>query len=401
MFFKPLSFSIALKMMFSKNKDQNFYIFLFSFVGIIISTFILIFTFLFIDILSENTKKYIFNNTPHIVLKEATKSIPKENIINNIEYNSFEGFVNIGNKVELINIVTVSKKDFKILFKNNSNEEIEKFYKHKRQVALSNRLLQELINDQSVQRVLYKENKQALNSGYKFRITNFKNIKYTPFGELPTSLLLYSSNIKLTNFKYFSNVIIVNEEIFRKLTNNKEKNIYNKKLTLKNPENIKDYKIKESKIVTSWIDEYYGLYLSLKMENYITKSFVFFIMIIAFINSFSATKIIINSKRKDIAIIRMLGISNNTIYLTFLIQMLIKTITGIIIANILVYFLITNFVDILRLFEYSDIRLYSLEYDIEKIININIGLLLFHSLLSIFMVKIPLKKEPIRELSHE
>lgn len=68
MFFKPLSLSIALKMMFSKNKDQNFYVFLFSFFGIILSTFILIFTFLFYLTLYNYTWSLIIGNFIGILL---------------------------------------------------------------------------------------------------------------------------------------------------------------------------------------------------------------------------------------------------------------------------------------------------------------------------------------------
>ena len=165
----------------------------------------------------------------------------------------------------------------------------------------------------------------------------------TPLGSLPKQESYKVSGIFNTGFLEFDqNVIFLNIEdalsIFEKEMKDQNIEIY-----LKDPLKANSYKEKIQKLdqnyfVYTWSDLNKSLFSALKVERNVMFIILTLIVVVAAFNIISGLTILIKNKTKEIAILKTLGLSNQSIKKTFFLTGLtigfFATISGIILGII-------------------------------------------------------------------
>ena len=239
----------------------------------------------------------------------------------------------------------------------------------------------------------------------------------TIIGSLPkkktfTVISLFESGLA----DFDNNIAFINLDTLNEFFNLDKKDT-NLEIYLKNPQNIEDQKIVVQKIfpndfVYSWADMNSSLFSALKVERNVMFIILSLIIVVAAFNIISGLTILVKNKTKEIAILRTIGVSKNSIAkIFFLIGFTIgflATITGVSIGVLFSYYIEEIRVMITSIF---NVRLFPEEiYFLSKMPSeINFGyifIISFFSLLITFFATIfpslsAAKLDPIKALKYE
>ena len=144
----------------------------------------------------------------------------------------------------------------------------------------------------------------------------------TPLGSLPKQESFKVAGIFSTGFIEFDqNVVFINISDALSIFEKKEKD-QNIEVYLKDPLDANSYKKKIQKInqnffIYTWSDLNKSLFSALKVERNVMFTILTLIVIVAAFNIISGLTILIKNKTKEIAILKTLGLSNNSIKKTF------------------------------------------------------------------------------------
>ena len=252
--------------------------------------------------------------------------------------------------------------------------------------------------------------------GDEVTLMSTSNIQ-TPFGSLPLQEKFTVSSVFSTGLAEFDqNVIFMPFENANSLFELSDMDI-DLEILLNKPDKVQLVKDKVQKIfsdhyVYSWADLNKSFFGALKVERNVMFIILTLIIIVAAFNIISGLTILVKNKTKEIAILRTLGISKNSIakvfFLTGFIIGLLATITGVTIGILFSYYIEEIRVLITSMF---NIRLFPEEiYFLSQMPSeINFGYILvisFFSLLITFLATIfpslsAAKLDPIQALKYE
>ncbi len=307
---------ISLRNLRPKKKDGFLKVIsIFSFLGIMLGVAILVIVMSVMNGFKTELTNKILGLNPHVVIQSNGFKIDslflielkkKYDDIKISQTFSGEGIVLAQNNAKGIIIKGVdftNKEDTQFLEKNISEGDLTNI--NKNSVFIGAELAFDL----------------GLNIGDRVNLMSSAFIS-TPFGSLPKQDTFIISGIFNTGFFEFDkNFAILNLpnalSIFDK--NNNEKNL---EIYLKNPlkadlikEEIK--KINKNFFVYSWSDLNKSFFSALKVERNVMFVILTLILIVAAFNIISGLTILIKNKTKEIAILKTLGLSNNSIKKTF------------------------------------------------------------------------------------
>ena len=239
----------------------------------------------------------------------------------------------------------------------------------------------------------------------------------TIIGILPkqkTSTVISIFDSGLADFD--NNIIFLNLETLEEFSN-LSKNDRNLEVYLKNPQKIENQKDIVQKIfpmdlVSSWADMNKSLFSALKVERNVMFIILSLIIIVAAFNIISGLTILVKNKTKDIAILKSIGVLNNSIIkIFFLIGVIIgtsATLFGIFLGVTFSIYVesirefISNTFDI-TLFPEEIYFLSTLpsEINLSSIFLISICSIFITILVSIFPAMKAAKLDPIKSLKYE
>ena len=309
---------------------------IFSFLGIMLGVAILIIVMSVMNGFKTELTKKILGLNPHVVIQSNSFKIEEnfieslENKIQNIDISktySGEGIVMSNDNAKGIIIKGIdlkNKKGLNFLKKNIIKGDLSKFDKNTAIIGV------ELAFNLD------------LEVGNKINLMSSAFVT-TPFGGVPKQETLTIAGIFNTGFFEFDqNFVFLNLSdalsIFDK--NEYEQNL---EIYLKDPMKaniIKDeiQKLNQNYFVYSWSDLNKSFFSALKVERNVMFIILTLILIVAAFNIISGLTILIKNKTKEIAILKTLGLSNNSIkksfFLTGFTIGLFASITGIIIGVI-------------------------------------------------------------------
>jgi lipoprotein-releasing system permease protein len=153
----------------------------------------------------------------------------------------------------------------------------------------------------------------------------------TIIGSLPkkktfTVISLFESGLA----DFDNNIAFINLDTLNEFFNLDKKDT-NLEIYLKNPQNIEDQKIVVQKIfpndfVYSWADMNSSLFSALKVERNVMFIILSLIIVVAAFNIISGLTILVKNKTRDIAILKSIGVLNNSIIkIFFLVGVIIGT----------------------------------------------------------------------------
>ena len=384
---------------------------IFSFTGIALGVAILIIVMSVMNGFRTELINKILGFNPHIIIKPYDKKIIRENI-NNLdvlkENISRTAFTFSGQGI-LINRENTTG----ILVRSYLQNDIEKI---------------DLIKNGIVDGSLNSFNKNTISIGKELAISlglvvgdeitlmSTANLQ-TPFGNLPLQERFTVSSVFSTGLVEFDqNVVFMPFENANSLFELSDVDI-NLEIFLNKPDNVQLIKEEIQKIfsdhyVYSWADLNKSFFGALKVERNVMFIILTLIIIVAAFNIISGLTILVKNKTKEIAILRTLGISKNSIakvfFLTGFTIGLLATITGVIIGILFSYYIEEIRVLITSVF---NIRLFPEEiYFLSQMPSeINLGyifIISFFSLLITFLATIfpslsAARLDPIKALKYE
>jgi lipoprotein-releasing system permease protein len=320
---------------------------IFSFLGIMLGVAILIIVMSVMNGFKTDLTNKILGLNPHIVIQSNGFEI-KDNFISSLKIKfkninisktyTGEGIVISSESAKGIIIKGIDKKNkesLNFLQNNIASGNLKKFDKNTAFVGSE---------------LAFNLN---LKVGDKINLTSTAFVA-TPFGGLPKQETFIISGIFNTGFFEFDqNFVFLNLpdalSIFDKNMNDRNLEIY-----IKNPMEADKYKkiiqkLNKNYFVYSWSDLNKSFFSALKVERNVMFVILTLIVVVAAFNIISGLTILIKNKTKEIAILKTLGLSNNSIkksfFLTGFTIGLFATVTGIIFGII---FSIN--IDVIRIF---------------------------------------------------
>ncbi len=384
---------------------------IFSFTGIALGVAILIIVMSVMNGFRTELINKILGFNPHIIIKPYDKKINKEDLnnLNTLEENILRTAFTFSGQGILIN----KENTTGILVRSYLQNDIDKI---------------DLINKGIVDGSLNSFNKNTISIGKELAISlnlivgdkitlmSTSNLQ-TPFGNLPLQEKFTISSIFSTGLAEFDqNVIFMPFENANYLFELTDIDI-DLEIFLYKPDKVQLIKEKIQKIfsdyyVYSWADLNKSFFGALKVERNVMFIILTLIIIVAAFNIISGLTILVKNKTKEIAILRTLGISKNSIakvfFLTGFIIGFLATITGVTIGILFSYYIEEIRVLITSIF---NIRLFPEEiYFLSQMPSeINLGYILIissFSLLITFLATIvpslaAANLDPIKALKYE
>ena len=384
---------------------------IFSFTGIALGVAILIIVMSVMNGFRTELINKILGFNPHIIIKSYDKKINKEDLnnLNILEENILRTAFTFSGQGILIN----KENTTGILVRSYLQNDIDKI---------------DLINKGIVDGSLNSFNKNTISIGKELAISlnlivgdeitlmSTSNLQ-TPFGNLPLQEKFTISSIFSTGLAEFDqNVIFMPFENANSLFELTDIDI-DLEIFLYKPDKVQLIKEKIQKIfsdyyVYSWADLNKSFFGALKVERNVMFIILTLIIIVAAFNIISGLTILVKNKTKEIAILRTLGISKNSIakvfFLTGFIIGFLATVTGVTIGILFSYYIEEIRVLITSIF---NIRLFPEEiYFLSQMPSeINLGYILiisFFSLLITFLATIvpslaAANLDPIKALKYE
>ena len=384
---------------------------IFSFTGIALGVAILIIVMSVMNGFRTELINKILGFNPHIIVKPYNKKINKEDInnLNVLKENISRTAFTFSGQGILIN----KENTTGILVRSYFQDDIDKI---------------DLIKNGIVDGSLNSFNKNTISIGKELAISlglvvrdeitlmSTANLQ-TPFGNLPLQEKFTVSSVFSTGLVEFDqNVVFIPFENTNSLFELSDMDI-NLEIFLNKPSNVQLVKEKIQKIfndhyVYSWADLNKSFFGALKVERNVMFIILTLIIIVAAFNIISGLTILVKNKTKEIAILRTLGISKNSIakvfFLTGFTIGLLATITGVIIGILFSYYIEEIRVLITSVF---NIRLFPEEiYFLSQMPSeINLGyifIISFFSLLITFLATIfpslsAARLDPIKALNYE
>jgi len=309
---------------------------IFSFLGIMLGVAILIIVMSVMNGFKTDLTKKILGLNPHIVIESNGFKIENEFIenlkrkfqhINLSKAYSGEGIVVSNNNAKGIIIKGIdsnNKESLKFLEQNISNGDLNKFKKNTAFIGA------ELAFNLD------------LKIGDKINLMSSAFVT-TPFGSLPKQETLTIAGVFNTGFYEFDqNFVFLNLSDALSIFD-KEEHEQNLEIYLANPMKADSFKneiqkLNQNYFVYSWSDLNKSFFSALKVERNVMFIILTLILIVAAFNIISGLTILIKNKTKEIAILKTLGLSNNSIkksfFLTGFTIGLFATITGILLGVI-------------------------------------------------------------------
>ena len=384
---------------------------IFSFTGIALGVAILIIVMSVMNGFRTELINKILGFNPHIIIKPYDKKINKEDLnnLNTLEENILRTAFTFSGQGILIN----KENTTGILVRSYLQNDIDKI---------------DLINKGIIDGSLNSFNKDTISIGKELAISlnlivgdeitlmSTSNLQ-TPFGNLPLQEKFTISSIFSTGLAEFDqNVIFMPFENANYLFELTDIDI-DLEIFLYKPDRVQLIKEKIQKIfsdyyVYSWADLNKSFFGALKVERNVMFIILTLIIIVAAFNIISGLTILVKNKTKEIAILRTLGISKNSIakvfFLTGFIIGFLATVTGVTIGILFSYYIEEIRVLITSIF---NIRLFPEEiYFLSQMPSeINLGYILiisFFSLLITFLATIvpslaAANLDPIKALKYE
>ena len=384
---------------------------IFSFTGISLGVAILIIVMSVMNGFRTELINKILGFNPHIVIKPYEKSITNQDL----------------NKLDLVKdsilstAFTFSGQDI-LLSKENTTGVMIRSYTKDEINKIS--LIRDGILDGDLSAFKYgtisigKELAIFLNlvAGDEITLMSTSNLQ-TPLGNLPLQEKFKISSVFSTGLAEFDqNVIFMPYKNANSLFELSEKDI-SLEIFLKDPNNAQTVKQNIQKLfseyyVYTWADLNKSFFGALKVERNVMFIILTLIIIVAAFNIISGLTILVKNKTKEIAILRTLGVSKNSIakifFLTGFVIGLLATITGVGVGILFSYYIEEIRILITSLF---NIKLFPEEiYFLSQIPSeINIGyisIISFFSLLITFFATIfpslaAAKLDPIKALKYE
>tara|TARA_B100000029_G_scaffold451678_1_gene476400 strand:- start:4159 stop:5394 length:1236 start_codon:yes stop_codon:yes gene_type:complete len=384
---------------------------IFSFTGIALGVAILIIVMSVMSGFRTELINKILGFNPHIIIKPYEKKIEEGSLkkLDTIkDYISRTAFTFNGQAIIIHRENTIG-----ILVRSYRNNDIDKI---------------DLIRDGIIEGNLNAFNTNTISIGKELSISLNLNIGdeitlmstsnlQTPFGSLPLQERFTVSSVFSTGFAEFDqNVIFMPFEDSVSLFELSDLDI-DLEIFLNKPDNVESAKETISKMfndhyVYSWADLNKSFFAALKVERNVMFIILTLIIIVAAFNIISGLAILVKNKTKEIAILRTLGVSKNSIakifFLTGFTIGFLATITGVIIGVLFSYYIEEIRILITSVFK---IRLFPEEiYFLSQMpseINLSyIFIISFFSLLITFLATIfpslsAAKLDPVKALKYE
>jgi len=288
---------------------------IFSFLGIMLGVAILIIVMSVMNGFKTDLTSKILGLNPHVVIQSNGFKI-EEKFISNLK-----------KKFENINISKTFSGEGIVISNENAKGIIIKGIDKKNKKSLN--FLKENISSGNLKK--FEKNTAFIGSelafnldldiGDKINLTSSAFVS-TPFGGLPKQETLIISGIFNTGFFEFDqNFVFLNLtdalSIFDKVKDDQNLEIY-----IQNPMQADLYKQKiqelnQNYFVYSWTDLNKSFFSALKVERNVMFIILTLIVVVAAFNIISGLTILIKNKTKEIAILKTLGLSNNSIKKSF------------------------------------------------------------------------------------
>ena len=384
---------------------------IFSFTGIALGVAILIIVMSVMNGFRTELINKILGFNPHIVVKPYSKEINKDNV-NNVDLLS-EDILRTAFTFSGQGILINKENTTGIMVRSYPNDEIDKI---------------DLIRKGIIDGSLAEFEKNTISIGKELAISldlivgdvitlmSTSNLQ-TPFGNLPLQEKFKISSVFTTGLAEFDqNVIFMPFENANSLFELSNLDL-DLEIFLNKPDSVQFVKEKIQKIfpdhyVYSWADLNKSFFGALKVERNVMFIILTLIIVVAAFNIISGLTILVKNKTKEIAILRTLGISKNSIakifFLTGFTIGLFATITGVTIGILFSYYIEEIRVLITSIF---NIRLFPEEiYFLSQMPSeINLGyifIISFFSLLITFLATIfpsisAARLDPIKALKYE
>ncbi len=315
---------------------------IFSFTGIALGVAILIIVMSVMNGFRTELINKILGFNPHVIIKPYDKKI-NQNDLNKLESLNKDitrtSFTFNGQGI-LIN----KQNTIGVLVRSYAKNDIHKI---------------DLINNGVVDGDINKFNKNTISIGKELAISlnlivgdeislmSTSNIQ-TPFGNIPLQEKFKISSVYSTGLAEFDqNVIFMHFADASSLFELTDMDL-NLEIFLKNPEKVELMKANFQKIfndhyVYSWADLNKSFFGALKVERNVMFIILTLIIIVAAFNIISGLTILVKNKTKEIAILRTLGVSKNSIakifFLTGFSIGFLATLTGVIIGILFSYYI--------------------------------------------------------------
>ena len=288
---------------------------IFSFIGISLGVAVLIIVMSVMNGFKTDLTNKILGLNPHIVIEPNSHQI-KNDFISKLKENFKDISLSKTYSGEGIIISNNNAKGVILKGVNKSEKKVSEFFDS----YLSKGDLKEF----DINKVLIGS-ELAFNLNLKVGNTlNLMSSAFvsTPLGSLPKQESFKVAGIFSTGFIEFDqNVVFINISDALSIFEKKEKD-QNIELYLKDPLDANSYKKKIQKInqnffIYTWSDLNKSLFSALKVERNVMFTILTLIVIVAAFNIISGLTILIKNKTKEIAILKTLGLSNNSIKKTF------------------------------------------------------------------------------------
>tara|TARA_B100000029_G_scaffold511759_1_gene606650 strand:+ start:862 stop:1956 length:1095 start_codon:yes stop_codon:yes gene_type:complete len=353
----------------------------------------------------------ILGFNPHIIVKNYDKTIKKEDInkLNNLKEKISKTAFTFSGQGILIN----KENTTGILVRSYLQNDIDKI------TLIKNGIVDGSLDSFDKNTIsIGRELAISLNliTGDEITLMSTSNLQ-TPFGNLPLQEKFTISSIFSTGLAEFDqNIIFMPFENAKSLFELSEEDV-DLEIFLKEPGKAQLIQGKVQEIfsgyyVYSWADLNKSFFGALKVERNVMFIILTLIIIVAAFNIISGLTILVKNKTKEIAILRTLGVSKNSIakifFLTGFLIGFLATITGVIIGILFSYYieeirlLITSLFNI-KLFPEEIYFLSQLpsEINLSYIFVISLFSLLITFLATIFPSLSAAKMDPIKALKYE